>query len=678
MILLDVMLVALLMALIPLAARAGRDYTFDGPPSQQVIENYLSRSIEYLGLCSESDAGPAPYFEDNLRLIRNTGAKFIGRAAYAWDCPKDDDRHFQVAAEYAKRLHQVDPEIVLQACVFETTYSRAARGADGYGIEDIPIPDWVFHEFGLSDTPRNFRYEAMLFPDGRSRDVWGPGASVPDIRQLETQLWFFYRAKRYIDAGYEAIHFGQAGWIGMDDTDHSVWAGLLARVRRYAASHARRHWVLCDAHIATCGPNPCLYYNGTLLWDLVGYPLRPMEGIQPLSASLQVGWLDALYQRVPGGRHPAGWMCEVLPQYYEFDNCQTGLSTDGGIFVWGADEATWFANLPEADRNRWLAYAWRWIWNNAPSGYLSMPGRRPALTPVWAPKRWMYILNTPSDACPDGFGQEETVKGLWSDRRYMDNAKRPKRPANPKSVMPGPRLLLHWDFTQSTRRTGDGALFIENRAGKGLEGMIKRNTLARLQAVYQAFGGAASRQERTNAYNVLRDEERKLRALLVRGRNEKAMHFDGSAVIQAHQSFKLHLPVLSLACWMKIDHFDTSLFPVDKSEWMRSGWYVKYHQPADEFYVEVFDGGSERRVAHFTGIEPGAWTHLAFIVDGTHLSAHVNGMMTERVLAGAPIENSLPLVVGRSCSGLSLRDLRLWSGALSPGQVVELSRGAAR
>ena len=539
-------LIILGIGLISTATFAARTYTFDGPPSQEVIENYLSRSMEYLGLCCESDSGPAPHFEDNVRLILNTGSKFIGRAAYAWDCPKDDEKHFAVAAQNARRLHELDPELVLQACVFETTYSRAARGQNGYGVEDIPIPAWVFEEFGLPVEQRNFSYEGMLFPDGRSRDVWGPGASAPDITRLETQLWFFYRAKRYIDAGYEAIHFGQAGWIGVGDTDHSVWAGLLARVRQYAAQHARRHWVFCDAHIATAGINPCVEYNGVLLWDLVGFPLRPVEGFAPLSATLQVGWLDSLYQRVPGGRHPAGWECEALPQYYALDNCQSGLSVGGGIFVWGADESTWFATLPETERNRWLAYAWQWIWENAPSGYLEMPGRRPAQTPVWAPTNWSYILNTPSEACPEGFGQEETVKALWADPRYADNSTRPKPPTNQQILTSEPKLLLHWDFSK-TEPTGDGALLISNRAGEGFEGELKRDTLERLTAVYQAFGAGASAELRASAKTRLEEAERQLEGLFEEGTKGAAVRFDGKARAEALPSSELAPPALSVA-----------------------------------------------------------------------------------------------------------------------------------
>ena len=32
---------------------------------------------------------------------------------------------------------------------------------------------------------------------------------IPDLSRQEARLWFYYRATRYIDCGYEALHMGQ-------------------------------------------------------------------------------------------------------------------------------------------------------------------------------------------------------------------------------------------------------------------------------------------------------------------------------------------------------------------------------------------------------------------------------------------------------------------------------------
>ena len=52
-----------------------RDYQFDGAISREVLENYLSRSISMEGLLNGRGD-----LDDNIRMLKETGAKFIGRA----------------------------------------------------------------------------------------------------------------------------------------------------------------------------------------------------------------------------------------------------------------------------------------------------------------------------------------------------------------------------------------------------------------------------------------------------------------------------------------------------------------------------------------------------------------------------------------------------------------------
>ena len=58
-------------------------YYFDGTISRQVLENYLDRAVTmgYFLVPGEPEGYEFPYWEDDLRLIRNVGAKFIGRAS---------------------------------------------------------------------------------------------------------------------------------------------------------------------------------------------------------------------------------------------------------------------------------------------------------------------------------------------------------------------------------------------------------------------------------------------------------------------------------------------------------------------------------------------------------------------------------------------------------------------
>ena len=56
-----------------------------------------------------------------------------------------------------------------------------------------------------------------------------------------------------IEVGIEAIHFGQVEIMDDRDPDHAHWRDLLARVRSYASRHARRRFLLTDAHVPSGG-----------------------------------------------------------------------------------------------------------------------------------------------------------------------------------------------------------------------------------------------------------------------------------------------------------------------------------------------------------------------------------------------------------------------------------------
>ncbi|MBR4749229.1 MAG: hypothetical protein IK083_06640 [Abditibacteriota bacterium] len=384
-------------------------YDFDGTISCETLEAYLSKALLMSGMCNEGD----PYLEENLRAVANVKPKYIGRAALAWICPADDEVHFASVRAVAERIHAIDPDIILQACVFEAVFSckrpEAIKSGRPAGVENIPIPAWVFEAFGLPAEERNFDYEAMLFPDGTHRGQWGGGGSVPDVTQQETQLWFYYRARRYIDAGYESIHFGQADLVGRDDKGRKVWTKLLSMVREYAREHARRHYVLCDAHFFA----PNAKVGDKYLWDFFAFPIRAVSGEKPFEAYFAFGHGDAGYGTMPTGIHPAGWKCDVIPQLYEVDNFFSGIDSKPFHHVWGTDEISWFANCSEEYRNSWLVYAADWLKANVPRGYMSMPGVRTATVPLGSPRQFHYYrFNNKSEACPNGFNQEDTVKEI--------------------------------------------------------------------------------------------------------------------------------------------------------------------------------------------------------------------------------------------------------------------------
>ncbi len=212
-----------------------RDYHFDGAMSREVLDNYLSRSITVEGLLNGRGD-----LEDNIRMLKSTGAKFIGRSICLWGGEDHLLDNFERAAREIPLVLKADPEMILEACIFEIVTPQ---------VEQVPVPDWAFVALGRPVEKRNFHYDDMLYPDGRRKDQWGKGASVPDVSQAETKLWFYFLAKSYIDLGFEAIHFGQVEIMNGNDPDLANWSQVFTLVRGYSSKHARRRLVLLDAHV---------------------------------------------------------------------------------------------------------------------------------------------------------------------------------------------------------------------------------------------------------------------------------------------------------------------------------------------------------------------------------------------------------------------------------------------
>lgn len=116
-----------------------------------------------------------------------------------------------------------------------------------------------------------------------------------------------------------------------------------------------------------------------------------------------------------------------MPYLVEFDNYgrsrKPGEAGQGQFWVWGWDEITWFSQQPEAARNDWLCYAWKWVRENDPAGYVQMPGLR-CLSGATDGKRFYYV-NQPSAATPDGSDQEQTIREIWRRDSVKDSSKSP-------------------------------------------------------------------------------------------------------------------------------------------------------------------------------------------------------------------------------------------------------------
>jgi len=381
----------------PAAAAISRTgaYSFDGTISREVLENYLSRAISVEGVFNGRGN-----LDDNIRMFKSIGVKYAGRSLCLWGAENNFLANIERARQQVPKALAADPEIILEACVFETISPR---------VEQIAVPDWVFADLGQPVEKRNFIYDNIIYPEGQRRPMGS--AQVPDESRPETQLWFYYQAASYIDIGFEAIHFGQVEIMNANDRDNAQWDRLLTRVRAYAAKHARRHMVLCNGHTPSGG----LVHDGRLLLDFHAFPLRIKENPdKPQDAILELGFSDGIYNKSKGGVTFSGWKCEHLPYLVEIDNWGVSLAPGqaraGGIWIWGYDEITWFAHQSKEYRAHWLKYAWDWVRKTDPNGYLQMPGSRTTSSPDI---RW-YFANNPSPAVPNGFGDEEAIGAIWA------------------------------------------------------------------------------------------------------------------------------------------------------------------------------------------------------------------------------------------------------------------------
>ncbi|MDR1783441.1 MAG: hypothetical protein LBR13_04195 [Dysgonamonadaceae bacterium] len=389
-------------------------YYFDGSISRETLENYLERAVTagYF-LCPGTPEGYSfPYREDDIRMLKNIGAKFIGRAIYRWseESKLGDPEFLDYAKKLIERMHEYDSEIIFQGCLFEHVSADA---------NNLKIPDWVFKAFKLPVENRNFNVNEMIKRAGSDGQTLmaSRGGGSPIVNNLETKMWFYFLAKSYIDIGCEAFHLGQVGIIGRDDPDKKHYSEILGMIRDYAKKHARRHYVLLDAHTPMRG----FIKDGVSLLDFNSFPLRVKEIVdKPMEGMLEVGHSDGLYQKSLGAISPSGWKAESMPYLVEFDNFGVrrdpplGTANLNDHFCWGYDDITWFAIQTEEYRNQWLRYAYDWLKKTDPNGHLQMCVIRMISGPTAATTLRSYFANTKSENCPVGFSQEETIKAIWS------------------------------------------------------------------------------------------------------------------------------------------------------------------------------------------------------------------------------------------------------------------------
>lgn len=400
----------------------GMDFEFDGGISEAVLRNYLSRSMcnGIFDWHTWESGRDQSYVGDDIRMIFNTGAKYISRAYCMWEPSSDEFEYFEGMKETIDKMHKIDPDLVFEACIFETTTPK---------VDTIPIPEWVFEAFGLEAEQRNFESAKMMFPDGKYENQWGPGVHCPDIRQLETQMFIYYRAVTFIDLGFEGLHLGQANMLASEDPTNECYTKVIGMIRDYAKTHARRHWVLINA---MRGENSFMDPTNTyLLEDFGTWATMPRNAPYdvmhaPTEDNPQQTFINpddpvCMYNNSQGGITPSGWYIEHQLYKVELDNFMTGDLSNLNIpdithWPWGMDDISWFANQPGNYRRYWLEYAYNRIHEIDSSAYFEMPGKRIAFiqypfNPGDGEGKYYYANSKIYSTY--GFDDETQIKNVW-------------------------------------------------------------------------------------------------------------------------------------------------------------------------------------------------------------------------------------------------------------------------
>ncbi len=105
----------------------------------------------------------------------------------------------------------------------------------------------------------------------------------------------------------------------------------------------------------------------------------------------------------------------------------------GPFWVWGYDEISWFAKQTPEYRRNWLRYAYDWLAKTDPQRS-PRNARQQANTPELTDKKW-YDANNKSEAVPNGHGDEDTIRDIWSKGRNVN--------LNDHLRIPGPGITMY-------------------------------------------------------------------------------------------------------------------------------------------------------------------------------------------------------------------------------------------
>lgn len=172
---------------------------------------------------------------------------------------------------------------IIQAGVMEDVSERL-------GNDNVEIPQEVI-DFFISEGRipasdlAHYQNSGVVYFD-RGRMGIPQGKKIPNILYVETQMWFYYQAKTYIDFGYNSLHLGLYWLYAHEDFDDEgqkypnlYW--LTNAMRKYASSQG--------SFVIINGENPAgeddngesAFYNNQLIFDFDGRATRFRELSNP-------------------------------------------------------------------------------------------------------------------------------------------------------------------------------------------------------------------------------------------------------------------------------------------------------------------------------------------------------------------------------------------------------------
>lgn len=164
------------------------------------------------------------------------------------------------------------------------------------------------------------------------------------------------------------------------------------------------------------------------------------------------------------------------------------------------------------------------------------------------------------------------------------------------------------------------------------------------------------------------------------GKRGSAVDFSGTTGdLSVSDTAGFSSDTITVSFWMKPgDANDGWQSVVDHADGYNAGWLVNYRGEIDEARFEFTgnDGNTHNAAIPVSDGEADDWIHVTAVYDGEKLFAYKNGTLAETTSYSGGINHaSVPLQMGagrHAAFNGALDDVRIYSSALSPGQVSRL------